>query len=103
MTQSDLALMFGAGALAIAGGVQKRNMKPGVEQTSESDVDLDDASVEPAALGVDRSLANATDPFGAAPARPTLGQPAFGQPASGQPASGQPVLAQPVRGEPVLG
>ena len=57
VTQSDLALMFGAGTLAIAGGVQKRNANPGAEQTGESD--LDETSVNPAALWVDRSLANA--------------------------------------------
>ena len=61
VTQSDLALMFGAGALAIAGGVQKRSAKPDAGQADEFDPELDDVptSVEPAPLWVDRSLANA--------------------------------------------
>jgi hypothetical protein len=72
VTQSDLALMFGAGALAIAGGVQKRNAKPGVRQTDAFDPERDDGSttVEPAPLWVDRSLANAIRRQQTVPANP---------------------------------
>ena len=37
VTKSDLALMFGAGALAVAGGVQRRNAQPGAGRTGGSD------------------------------------------------------------------
>ena len=72
VTQSDLALMFGAGALAIAGGVQKRSAKPDAGQADEFDPELDDVptSVEPAPLWVDRSLANAIRLQQAGPANP---------------------------------
>jgi hypothetical protein len=57
VTKPDLALMFGAGALAIAGGLQKRNARPGVGRTSESGHDAS-LTVEPPSLWLDRSLAN---------------------------------------------
>jgi hypothetical protein len=61
MTRSDLALMFGAGALAVAGGVPKRNALPQTERTSEPDRETEDTSpiAELPALWLDRSLANA--------------------------------------------
>jgi hypothetical protein len=59
MTKSDLALMFGAGALAIAGGLQKRNAQPQAGRTSELEVDDASPIAELPVLWLDRSLASA--------------------------------------------
>jgi hypothetical protein len=55
VTKSDLALMFGAGALAVGGGLQKSTARPGAGHQA------DDASpiVAQPSLWLDRSLAKA--------------------------------------------